>query len=587
MPVVEVPGMGDVEFPDDMTDEQIAAAIEANMSPPEPAQPASVPGIGGMGNFNPFASRVQADASRGMSELGMTPENVANPLTNALGPLETVGQAGSGLLGMVAGGWAGIGQGLKNTFAPQPDAMTAGDRVNQVAGGITYQPRTGLGQGMSRIVGLPGEAWSAGTTKAGEFGTDVTGSPFVGATIKTLGDLAPAAATAGESAAFTRGITRGSPNGSYTPKIEPLRTTDELKAASNATYKAADEQGVVIRPESTQKAIDIFRRVAEEENLGKLPPKLNEAVTILQDRLAAKKPLSLKDADKVRQLINDAFKSQDAGDQRLAAIVKDQYDGYLETLSPTDTLAGNSAHGVALLGEARDLWGRAKKSEMLDSMENKAGLTGESKYTQAGLEHALRQEFLRLAKNDREMKKLSPEEQAAIRKVAAPGAKANLVRNVGKMDPTRGGMAANINTVVGGGLGAAMGGLLGGIPGAAGGAVVGPALIGGAANLANRSALKTTQRNVANARETLVGRGQQQGGLLTSGNKPLTQPRGLLGTNARPLTEIRNDLQVLDAEVKRLAEMGPVADTVRKSVEAELALLRRELATAESQGASP
>jgi hypothetical protein len=37
MPIVEVPGMGDVEFPDDMNDEQIAAAIRANM--PKSADP--------------------------------------------------------------------------------------------------------------------------------------------------------------------------------------------------------------------------------------------------------------------------------------------------------------------------------------------------------------------------------------------------------------------------------------------------------------------------------------------------------------------------------------------------------------------
>lgn len=33
MPIVEVPGMGDVEFPDDMSDDQIAAAIKKNLAP--------------------------------------------------------------------------------------------------------------------------------------------------------------------------------------------------------------------------------------------------------------------------------------------------------------------------------------------------------------------------------------------------------------------------------------------------------------------------------------------------------------------------------------------------------------------------
>src|SRR3954464_11332876 len=46
MPVVEVPGMGDVEFPDDMSNEQIAAAIKQNQ-PKQSKQPEkSEPSVG-------------------------------------------------------------------------------------------------------------------------------------------------------------------------------------------------------------------------------------------------------------------------------------------------------------------------------------------------------------------------------------------------------------------------------------------------------------------------------------------------------------------------------------------------------------
>jgi outer membrane lipoprotein SlyB len=564
-------------------------AVAAYKRESAPTAPVAIPGIGGMGNFNPFASRIQADASRGMAELGMTPENVANPTLNALGPLETVMQGGSGLAGMLAGGWSGIGQGVKNTFAPQPDAMQAGDRVRQVQGAMTYQPRTGLGQGMSRIVGLPGEAWSAGTNWAGEKTTDVTGSPLLGTTIKTAGDLAPALLSGGETLT-TRGIASGARTGRYAGKQpQAIPTTEQLKSATTAMYKAADDEGVVIRPESTQRVVDMLHALAKEENLSatRLPPKMGEAVTILKERIANKDPLTLKDADKVRQLIKDAADSTDPTDRRMGVIAKDQFDDYLDTLSPEDTLAGNSARGVALLEEARGLHRRRKNSELVDDMEERASVTAEKNYTQAGIEHAIRGEFSTLAKNMREKKKYSPEEWAAIQKVAKPGVFANTMRNVGKFDPSKGGMGATLGLGVGGGLGATVGGLLGGPAGAGAGAMAGQAALGTAAHLANRKSLSITKRNVEGAREALVGRGESSRPGLLSNDKPLVSSHGLLGeAKARPVGEIRGDLQVLDAEVKRLAEIGPVADTVRKSVEAEVVRLRRELAAAESQAAS-
>src|SRR5690349_7092185 len=42
MPVVEVPGMGDVEFPDNMSDEQIASAIKKNLPPKQQTPPPSL-----------------------------------------------------------------------------------------------------------------------------------------------------------------------------------------------------------------------------------------------------------------------------------------------------------------------------------------------------------------------------------------------------------------------------------------------------------------------------------------------------------------------------------------------------------------
>lgn len=311
------------------------------------------------------------------------------------------------------------------------------------------------------------------------------------------------------------------------PPQQPVPTTEQLHAASSALYKAADDAGVVIKPESTAKAAAMIRRVAEAENLGKLPPKLKEAHDVLVERAASGKPLSLKDADKARGLINDAAQSLDAGDRRLAAIVKSGYDDFLNNLGPADTLAGAAAQGVSLLKDARALWTRKSHSETLDAMQRNAEVDGESKYTQAGTEHALRNEFKKLYKSDDAQRFMTPEQLAAVRKVAAPGAAANALRNLGKMDPSRGGMAATMNTVVGGGIGAGLGALVGGIPGAAGGGIIGRAALGTAANVANALALRGTKGRVAGAREALVGHGLPQ--------TPMVAPRSVF--DAAPAVE--------------------------------------------------
>jgi hypothetical protein len=569
--VIEVPGYGEVEFPDGMSDDQISAAIKKSMQPVE--NPAM---YGGAGGYNPIAGRIGGSIQALSSELGLTPENTASPIKNAFGPAETALQFGTAGVATPIAGLAGIGQGVWNKLAPEslrgPDAA---NRVRQVQGAMTYQPRTGMGAGMSRVVGLPGEKFAAGTNYLGEKTAEVTRSPLLGSAVKTVGDIAPAVVGAKFSGAR---MPQPKPSGKYTPSTRSVPTSAELKAASDALYKAADESNVVIRPESTRKVVDMLQSIADKENLGKLPPKMKEAADILTDRADTGKPLSLSDADKVRQLINDAKKSTDPADQRLAKIAQKQYDDYLDNLKPEDTLAGDAATGVAVLKQAREMYKRRRGSEMIDSMERKAGLSGDAKYSQAGLEHALRTEFLKLARNDKKMQMLTAEQRAAIERVASPGVRANILRNIGKFDPTKGGMPAFMTSVVGGGGGALLGG--------PGGAVAGPALLGVLANLANRGAAKITKANVSKARESMVG---SESGLLDAGPnaKPLSVQKGPLGQQSpRSPDVIRAEIYGLEQRAGKLSAQASPSSPEARAIWKDLELLQAELKQAESRGES-
>jgi hypothetical protein len=365
------------------------------------------------------------------------------------------------------------------------------------------------------------------------------------------------------------------------PKAKPdaVPTTQKLSQAAEQAYQASEAAGVVIRPESTSRAAGIFRDVAKAENLGKLPPKLSEAVAVLEERVASAQPLSLKDADKVRQLIGDAMKSTDAADRRLAKIIQGRYDNYIETLAPSDILAGNTEQGVSMLKQARELYGRRKNSEMLDKMERDAQRKGESNYTQAGVEHALRREFEKLANNDKKMRPLTPEQRAAVEKVAAPGLAQTMLRNIGKFDPTAGGMGSLVGTGTGG-VAAWMAGL---------DPLTGLALPA-AGFLSKRAATALTNRNVGRARESLVGRGLPTGaqvpGLL--GAEAVPANTGLLGAVApRAVEQIRQDLIRLDAEIQKIPANEPAGSARMQALSAAWERLRAELAAAESGGASP
>jgi hypothetical protein len=398
-----------------------------------------------------------------------------------------IAHAGTSFTGNLAGNIAGLGAlGVNAMFptragSPALDPAAIRDRVSAAS---TYTPENPNSLTM-RVVQAPGKVVSG----AGEFlrsGADKLDPSG------TLGHVAAAVPQAAADFIGIKGTQLATAPKVPTPYKAPVKevpTTEQLRTAVAESYKAAEDAGVVIKPESTRRVVTMMKSVAAKENLGKLPTKLKEAADVLTERIESKQPLTLMDADKVRQLIGDAFKSTDAADRRLAKIIQGKYDQYMDQIGPGDVVTGDAKTAVAVLKDARTLYKRMSNSAMLDAMEKKAATKGEANYTQAGKEHGLRKQFEQFSGNDKKMGRLNAEQQEAMRRVAAPGIGANAVRNLGKFDPLKGGLstlpaliAAAVEPVSGLGL-----------------AIAG--------NTANRLALRSTTQNVSRAREALVGRG--------------------------------------------------------------------------------
>jgi hypothetical protein len=476
-----------VTAPEGASQEQVLAYAQQQFSSQKPAQAAPVQQAP-----EPIAQQPEAQQP---NTWGQAIKNVG----------QGIAHAGTSFTGNLAGNIAGLGAlGVNAMFptragSPALDPAAIRDRVSAAS---TYVPENQdsltmkVLQAPGKVIGGAGEFLRSGADKLDPSGT--------------LGHVAAAIPQGAADYIGIKGTQLATAPKVPTPYKAPVKevpTTPELRKAASDAYEAADKAGVVIKPESTRRVVTMMKSVAKTENLGKLPPMLKEAADILTERIKNNEPLTLMDADKVRQLINDAKKSKDPADIRLAKIMQEKYDTYLDNLGAGDVATGDAAKGLSLLKEARAQFQRRRRSELLDEIEKRADVTGDVNYTQAGQDLALRREYAKLAKNERQMKMFSAEEQAAIRQVARGGKKANILRNIGKMDPTRGGASAAINAGVGGVTGGAIGAMLGGPAGAGAGALTGQALLGAAANIANKGALRITRENIAKARETLVGRG--------------------------------------------------------------------------------
>jgi hypothetical protein len=159
----------------------------------------------------------------------------------------------------------------------------------------------------------------------------------------------------------------------------------------------------------------------------------------------------------------------------------DKLDTYMENLKPSDVTAGDPKAAIPMIREARTLWRRQAKADVIETAIKEAGNAA------SGLENGLRNEFRKLLKSQKY--KWTDAERGALRRVVHGGLAANGLRFLGTfgipVDQARNWLGA-FSAVTAGGLS-------GGVPGA----VALPA-VGTAARMGAR-ALTKSRANHASA----------------------------------------------------------------------------------------
>ena len=232
------------------------------------------------------------DAPQGQPEGGGSA--VKDYLTGVAGGETALNMAG-GTAGAALGGLAGLGAEGANLFGADIDAAGL---VRRVQNALTYEPRTEGGKMLTKAVGYPFEKLGEATEKAGEKTSEVTGSPALGAAVKTAGDVIPMMAA--------HKVMGKVGEGARAERAAELASEKSRNAVADQSYEEAHRVGYSIPPSEVGgggvgAAVE---SVSGRPKAQKMAAERNQEVT---DRLARVSlglppdtPLSMENIERVR-----------------------------------------------------------------------------------------------------------------------------------------------------------------------------------------------------------------------------------------------------------------------------------------------
>jgi hypothetical protein len=275
---------------------------------------------------------------------------------------------------------------------------------------------------------------------------------------------------------------------------------------SQAEYEASKAAGLKIKGSSYNRLVAGMVHKAEKENIGpELFPSTTGALKTKRkypDRMqkitgvtpkAPRQTYTLEDLDGLNRVINTAQAGVDpkfANDRRVAGIMSDRMDEFLHNLRPQDIEGGDPAKAIEAIDKARNLWGRMKKAELLDGLEERALNALGANYSAAQYQTAIKQQFRQAftppvgQKVSKHLRRFDTHERKFIEQIIRGDNLENALRYLGKFAPS-----SPLMALLGGGAAYSVGG------------PVGAMALAGGASAARFASSRMTQANIKKLNE--------------------------------------------------------------------------------------
>jgi len=407
-----------------------------------------------------------------------TPEDFAiapqpSRMDKTIGAIETGANILSGMVAEPVAGLAGAAVGAMPSFTgvQQGDAAKA---VESVRSGLTYQPRTEVGQANQQAIGQAlapvGEAMQGAEQYLGDKTFDLTGSPALAAAAQTIPTLATEAVGALAGGALTKAKQAANVNKAITKSAPSI---EQLKQASRATYRELDEAGAGVNESAFKNlALKVHQTAKDMGHNVRITGKAQGVLDEFNESIG--KVNSISELETLRKIAGNAAKSNEAAEAAIGVAMIDDIDDFFDSLKAGD-LIGDNTIAPEKIGpmykQARDLWGRSRRSEMIQEVIDNAPLQA------SGEENGIRIGFTQILKNKKKRKFFSPQEIKEMRMVSEGTKGANIAKFIGKYGAGEGKSTNALLSGLGGGVGAGVGSVVAGTPGAIVGGIAVP-LIG-------------------------------------------------------------------------------------------------------------
>lgn len=202
-------------------------------------------------------------------------------------------------------------------------------------------------------------------------------------------------------------------------------TIDNLKQASREVYREIDDLGATVNSNRvTRLSNELSQSVRKEGFNRRIHPKVAAALREFEQVEGTDQALS--NIDTLRRVAGSAAQSIEPDEARLGRLMVDKVDDFLENLGPNAFVGGNKTKVGPLYRDARQMWRRAKKAEIVEEAMGKA------RNQASGFENGLRTQFRSILNNKRVRRNFNEDELAAMRRVVQGGSMENLTKAIGK-----------------------------------------------------------------------------------------------------------------------------------------------------------
>lgn len=224
--------------------------------------------------------------------------------------------------------------------------------------------------------------------------------------------------------------------GAFKPKANVPDTASLWQKAEQA-YEAADQAGVILRPESVSRLQKGMEKALAD--FGWAPEITPGVAGVLKnlERMSGEN-VTLKGLDTLRKTAGQlrAMK-MDPTAQAVGGKLVQEIDDFLASVKPGDVLAGDARQGVQSLMQARESWKRASKAEKIETAITEAADRAAKTGSGGNLNNTTRQEIDKAMKRGR----WTPDEREALERVTKQGAIGDALRLAGKASPEGNGLS--------------------------------------------------------------------------------------------------------------------------------------------------